>query len=379
MNEKDINISKIIEEIVVKTVKEALENLMNAERQAFIEEHNGTKNGYYYRDLMTKFGYINDLKVPRDREGEFKTQILEPYKRTFDIDDLIIALYAKGTSTRKIADILEELFNHKYSQSTISRITDITKEEIDKWQRRELKKRYFAIYIDALFINLRIDTVEKEAVHIVLGVDEEGRQEILGFYINPSESATSWEFILKDLYDRGIREVLLFIADGLSGLSERIKKYYSLADFQSCTVHAMRNVITRVRASDKEEVGKDLRNIFNAMDRKQAEYMLDEFTVKWKDKYPGAVTNLNRNRDYLFNYYNYPESIRKSIRSTNIIERMNKEFRRRIKIIDSLPTEESARKIIYLRVIELNNKMRAMHGFRECKDEIEDLFRSRYP
>ncbi len=159
---------------------------MNAERQAFIEEHNGTKNGYYYRDLATKFGYINDLKVPRDREGEFNTQILEPYKRTFDLEDLIIALYAKGASTRKIADILEELFNHKYSQSTISRITDITKEEIDKWQRRELKKRYFAIYIDALFINLRRDTVEKEAVNIVLGVDEEGRQEILGFYINPS-------------------------------------------------------------------------------------------------------------------------------------------------------------------------------------------------
>jgi len=118
--------------------------------------------------------------------------------------------------------------------------------------------------------------VEKEAVHIVLGVDEEGRQKILGFYINPSESASSWEFILRDLYDRGIREVLLFIADGLSGLSERIKKYFPLADFQSCTVHAMRNVITRVRASDKEEVGKDLRNIFNTMDRKQADSILDE-------------------------------------------------------------------------------------------------------
>ncbi len=148
-----------------------------------------------------------------------------------------------------------------------------------------------------------------------------------------------------------MREVLLFIADGLIGLSERIEKYFPLADFQSCTVYAMRNVITRVRASDKEQVGKDLRNIFNPMDKKEAEYMLNEFTVKWKDKYPGAVTNLNRNSDYLFTYYNYPESIRKSIRSTNIIEKMNKEFRRRIKIIDSLPTEESARKIIYLRVI----------------------------
>ncbi len=131
MNEKNINISKMIEEIVVKTVKETLESLMNAERQAFIEEHNGTKNGHYYRDLATKYGYINDLKVPRDRDGEFNTQILQPYKRTFDLEDLIIALYAKGRITRKIADILEELFNHKYSQSKISRFTDITKEKIN--------------------------------------------------------------------------------------------------------------------------------------------------------------------------------------------------------------------------------------------------------
>jgi transposase-like protein len=149
------DLDKILSEVVRKTVKETLETIMNTERDIFIEKNDGTKNGTYRRTLNTKYGFIDDLRVPRDREGNFKTMVFEPYRRSLDIEDLILALYSNGISTRRISMILDEIFHGRYSKSTISKITDVVKEEIDEWQSRKLKERYFAIYIDALFLNLR--------------------------------------------------------------------------------------------------------------------------------------------------------------------------------------------------------------------------------
>ena len=346
------NLDKILSEVVRKTVKETLETIMNTERDIFIEKNDGTKNGTYRRTLNTKYGFIDDLRVPRDREGNFKTMVFEPYRRSLDIEDLILALYSNGISTRRISMILDEIFHGRYSKSTISKITDVVKEEIDEWQSRKLKERYFAIYIDALFLNLRRNTVEKEALHIALGIDVEGKKEILGFWINPSESSNSWELIINDLKERGIKEVLLFIADGLSGIQETIKKYYPRADFQSCIIHAERNLLSKVRAGDKDIIGREMKKIFDASSEEEARKRFNEFKETWNNRYPKAIYNMETRLDLLLTYYKYPEPIRKVIRSTNMIERLNKEIRRRIKIIDSLPGEESARKIIYLRIIE---------------------------
>ena len=372
---------KKISEIVRKTVKKFMESLMNGELLAYLEENHGQRNGYYERDLGTRYGKINDRKIPRDRNNEFQTALFEKYQRNVGIDDLVVSMYSKGISTRKMAEILEELFHNKYSKSTISRITEITVTEINTWRSRPLEKRYIAIFVDAMFFSLRRDTVQKECVIFAMGIRDSGNYEILGFYMNPVENHIAYRNILMDLHERGVDEPLLFIADGLPGIEEEIKQIYPRADFQLCTVHASRNVETHVRVQDRNEIDNDLKGIFLSRSRNESIDRFNEFRNKWSNKYPRPVYNMEKNLNVLLKYHDYPESIRRSIHSTNLIERMNKEIRRRIKIIDSMPPEESAMKIIYLRAAEINDKwsMRSLRGYYKCIDEIREMFQERYP
>ena len=164
---------------------------MKTERDVFIDEHGGIKNGYYERAMKTKFGEIEGLNVPRDREGKFRTALFDPYARPIGIGELIISLYSKGISTRKMSEILESIFQNRYSRSSISRITEITIEEVKRFQNRPLDGRYIAIFLDALFFYLRRDTVEKEPIIFAMGIKESGEYEILGFYISSKESHLS--------------------------------------------------------------------------------------------------------------------------------------------------------------------------------------------
>ena len=371
---------KRIMEVARNAVKEYLENLMKTERDVFIDEHGGIKNGYYERTMKTKFGEIEDLNVPRDREGKFRTALFDPYARSIGIDELIISLYSKGISTRKMSEILESIFQNRYSRSSISRITEITIEEVKRFQNRPLDKRYIAIFLDALFFYLRRDTVDKEPIIFAMGIKESGEYGII-FYISSKESHLSYSEVISDLYSRGVREPLLFIADGIPKLDEEIRKVFPRADFQLCTIHASRNFESEVREYDVNAVDSQLKQIFLSEDREEAIKRFNEFKSIWENKYPKQVYNLERKLNYLFTYFQYPKPIRRSIHSNNIIERMNKEIRRRIKTIDSLPTEESAMKIIYLRVAELNEKWshRVINGYFKCKDELMEMFSKRYP
>ena len=374
-------LDKKISEIVRSTVKEFMESLMKGEIQVFLEERGGQRNGYYERDLGSRYGKINDLRVPRDRNNEFQTALFDRYQRNVGIDDLVVSMYSKGISTRKMAEILEELFHNRYSKSTISRITDITVPEISKWTSRPLERRYIAIFMDAMFFSLRRETVQKECVIFAMGIKESGNYEILGFYMNPVENHIAYRNVLMDIHGRGVEEPLLFIADGLPGIEEEIKQLYPRADFQLCTIHASRNFESHVRVQDRNEIDSDLKGIFLSRSREEALNQFTEFKDKWSSRYPRPLYNMEKNLSILLKYYDYPESIRRSIHSTNLIERMNKEIRRRIKIIDSLPSEESAMKIIYLRVAEINEKwsLRNIRGFYKCMDEIREMFQERYP
>ncbi len=374
-------LDKKISEIVRSTVKEFMESLMKGEIQAFLEERGGQRNGYYERDLGSRYGKINDLRVPRDRNNEFQTALFDRYQRNVGIDDLVVSMYSKGISTRKMAEILEELFHNRYSKSTISRIIDITVPEISKWTSRPLERRYIAIFMDAMFFSLRRETVQKECVIFAMGIKESGNYEILGFYMNPVENHIAYRNVLMDIHGRGVEEPLLFIADGLPGIEEEIKQLYPRADFQLCTIHASRNFESHVRVQDRNEIDSDLKGIFLSRSREEALNQFTEFKDKWSSRYPRPLYNMEKNLSILLKYYDYPESIRRSIHSTNLIERMNKEIRRRIKIIDSLPSEESAMKIIYLRVAEINEKwsLRNIRGFYKCMDEIREMFQERYP
>ncbi len=273
------------------------------------------------------------------------------------------------------------MFHNKYSRSTISRITEITVPEINKWRSRRLEKRYIAIFMDAMFFSLRRDTVQKECVIFAMGIQESGNYEILGFYMNPVENHVAYRNVLMDLHERGVEEPLLFIADGLPGIEEEIKQLYPRSDFQLCTVHASRNIESHVRVQDRKSIYSDLKGIFLSGTRDDALKQFTAFKNKWSQKYPGPVYNMEKNLSVLLKYYDYPEPIRRSIHSTNLMERFNREIRRRIKIIDSLPSEESAMKIIYLRVVEINDRwsQRSLRGSYKCMDDIREMSQKRYP
>ncbi len=375
------DMDKIVTEVARKAVKEFLENLMNTERDVFLMENQGQKNGYYGRSMKTRMGEIRDLNVPRDRNGSFQTAVFEPYSRSIGIDELILALYSKGISTRNSAEIMQTIFQNRYSKSTISTITEATLEEVKRFQDRSLDKRYIAIFLDGLFFFLRRDTVEKEPVIFAMGIKETGEYEILGFYLSAKETHNTYFTVIQDLYNRGIREPLLFIADGIPKLDEEIRKIFPRADFQLCTIHASRNLESDVRESDKNEIDRDLKAMFTSDTKDSAINKFNQFKDKWSSKYPKPVYNLEKKLGYLFTYFQYPDSIRRSLHSSNIIERMNKEIRRRIKVIDSLPSESAAMKIIYLRVAELNERWsnRVIKGYYKCKDQTTDMFRERYP
>jgi len=184
--EAKMELRKILPDLVKEVVKQTLESIMTAEREVFLKENGETKNGFYVRNLDTAIGKLKNLKIPRDREGRFKTKLIEPYKRRdINLEDLILGMFASGMSARAVAQALESVFELKYSPSTISKISQVTLEEINKWKQRKLRRRYSVIMLDGMWLSVRRGTVEKEAVLFALGIDEEGYREILDFEDNP--------------------------------------------------------------------------------------------------------------------------------------------------------------------------------------------------
>ena len=292
---------------------------------------------------------------------------------------MIMQLYANGVSTRDVGSIIEKLYGNSYSPTTVSNITDVAIEEIMKWRQRKLNKRYSVLFIDAMSVKLRRDTVANDSVYFILGIDEEGYREVLDFYIGTTESSYVWEEILSSLKERGATDVLLGVMDGLPGLEEAFNKVYPKADVQSCVVHKVRNTIRKVRKKDLSEILQDLKSVYESPTKDQAMIMLDEFSTKWVKLYPKVVDSWNNNSS-LFTYYSYPIAIRKAIYTTNWIERFNKEARRLTKIKNSFPTEDSLSKIIYFKVIDCNSKWstRKMKGFAQAHEELQNMFLEKY-
>lgn len=371
--------------LVHEFIKEKLELVMEEEIKNFIKVENSDRslqrNGYYPRSLDTRYGRIEDISVPRDRQGEFQTQLFEPYQRRDNwLEETIIRMYQSGMSTREVGKMVEKLLGTPYSATTISNITEVVMEDIQAWQKRPLNKRYSVLFLDAMFIKLRRDTVDKEAICVVMGISEDGYREILGFYVGGRESATSWQHILADLYTRGLREVLLGVFDGLNGLEEAFRAVYPKADVQRCVVHKVRNTLNHVRKKDQYEVAEDLKPIYQSPTREIAELQFEKFKEKWAPRYPKEVESWEQDLPVLLTFLNYPSDIRYAIYTTNWIERTIKEIRKRLKPMNSLPDVKAAEKIVYLTIQGMNDKWstRITTGFAKAKSKLQAMFKERY-
>ncbi|NLW08223.1 MAG: IS256 family transposase [Clostridia bacterium] len=381
----DSEFTNQLENILKSFVKEKLELIMKEELHNFLNvEHpdsSNSKNGYYQRSLDTRYGKIERLSVPRDRQGEFQTQVFAPYQRRDGwLEEAIIKMYQSGMSTREVGKFIERILGTSYSATTISNITAVALEDIRAWQQRPLASRYSVLYLDGMYIKLRRDTVASEVVYFAVGVNEEGYRELLGFYVGGQENALGWQEMLQDLYQRGLKEVLLGVFDGLPGLEEAFKSIYPKADVQRCVVHKVRNTLNRVRKTDRERVAEDLKAVYRSFTHSQAEAQFDVFREKWQAKYPREVSSWEQDLPVLLTFLKYPSSIRSVIYTTNWIERTIKEIRKRLRPMNSLPDVKAAEKIVYLTVQHLNDTWseRKLRGFASAYSALQEMFTERY-
>ena len=382
------NIETAIEELFRVELENAINELLKYELTAFLQyekydragfNSGNSRNGYYDRDFDTRYGKLH-LVIPRDRNGEFSSPLVPKYERRGQsTEDLVLKLYQTGLTNDEIATIIEALYYQKYSKTTISNITDQVIVNIDKFKSRSLSKQYAVIYLDSTYTSVRRDTVEKEAIHIALGITMEGHKEILGYLIAPNESCVVWDELLKDLQSRGLEQVLLFVTDGLSGIEDTISNNYPQADIQRCLVHVDRNIMSKVRVKDRAEIMEDFKEVYRASNKDKASKILDEFLNKWQVRYPKVSDMLIKNQ-YLLTFYDYPEAIRSSIYSTNLIEGLNKQLKRKIKRKEQFPNEESLEKFLVTQFEEYNMKFgRKIHkGFGVVTEELSQLMETKY-
>jgi len=379
--------SDLLENTVTNLIQDKLELLLREEIKNFLtveqSAQRNTRNGHYKRTFQTRYGTINELQVPRDRQGAFQTRLFQPYQRREGwLEEAIIHMYKGGMSTREVAKFIESMFGTQYSANNISNITQTVMEDIEQWQNRPLEKRYSVIYLDGLYVKLKRNTVSSEAVYLAMGIDEKGIRQILGFYVGGHESSNGWREVLKDLKKRGATDVLLGVFDGLPGLEEAFREIYPKADVQHCVVHKVRATFPKIRVADKTEFLEDLKQVYTTIDADVARAVFDGFKDKWGKQYPKEVKSWEEQLPTLLTFYKYPQLTWPAIYTTNPIERTNKELRKRLKPMNSLTNIEAAEKIIYLQALDYNEKWcgRAIRGFvdADTKAAFEKMYSERY-
>jgi len=377
-------------EFLKQMFKLMLESLMEGERSALLGYskydpsgyHSGnSRNGYYQRDLLTGLGLLEKLNVPRDRQGEFFSQLLEKWQSSLKpMDELILSLYAKGMTTRDIEDIIKRLYGKDISPQYVSNITKEIEEERIAWQGRKLKPRYTAVFIDALFVKIRREVVSTDAVYVIAGIDDQGYRDILGLWIGAEESSRFWKQVLQDLKDRGVNQVLLFICDGLKNLEETINEIYPRALTQLCIVHQTRSTLNKVRPKHKEAVASDLKTIYKAKKLSEAKANALKLKKKWHTYYPKLIDRWIVNIESLMRFLDFPEYIRPHLYSTNWLERLNKEFRKVLKNKNSFPTESAVSNLIYLKIRDIlrSRQTQRVNGFASHQIDIDVLWEKHY-
>ena len=326
-----------LDEFFRSHLETALNNLLKIELTEFLgyEKYStdgyntgNSRNGYYTRDLNTKYGKLH-ISVPRDRNGAFEQKLIPDYaRRTDDLETTIITLYRKGITTREISDLIEKLYGHHYSPATISNISRAVENQVKEFHNRPLSAKYVVIFMDATYLNVRRDSVAKEPLHVLLGITPDGTKEVLDYALYPTESAANYEEMMQGIKSRGVEQVLLFASDGLEGMRDAVKRQFPDAEHQQCWVHLSRTVCRYIRNKDRKEVLGDLKSVYRAESEEKAEKALQEFLDRHSGKYSRLSGIFERAKESLFKFYRFPEAIRKSIYTTNIIERSNKCLKR---------------------------------------------------
>jgi len=311
-----------------------------------------SRNGTFPKTITTENVGDIILNIPRDRNGEFEPQVV-PKGETISgkIQDAILGMYSRGMTTSDVRKQVEEIYGLQISETTVSNITERIMESVREWQQRALEPVYFAIWMDGIVIKIREDKkVINKCIYIVIGLKPDGYKEVLGFWIEKTESAAFWMSVLTDLKARGVEDVLIACTDNLKGFTQAIKAVFPGSVTQLCIVHQIRNSCRFVVSKDRGEFCRDLKMIYTAINGEIALEELAKFAIKWKSKYKYAITSWEENWDNLSNYFEYPLELRKIIYTTNTIENLNRGIRKYTKTKTQFPNENAATKSIYLSI-----------------------------
>ena len=316
-----------------------------------------SRNGKSRKSIISEFGGM-EIEVPRDRASEFEPQIIQKGQRRFiGFDDKIISMYARGMTTREIQAHLQEIYNYEVSPDLISDVTDEVIKEVVEWQNRTIDNLYMITYFDAIMVKVKDNGhLTNKAVYLALGVNTEGKKELLGMWIEQTEGAKFWLKVLTELKNRGLNDILIACVDGLKGFEEAIHTVFPKTEVQLCIVHMVRNSLKYVSWKDRKDVATDLRLIYNAVTEEEAGLNLANFKEKWDNRYPSIGKSWEGNWTKIITYFAYPGDIRKAIYTTNAIESLNMSLRKIIKNRASFPTDEAVLKLLFLALRNISKK-----------------------
>jgi putative transposase len=373
--------------LLKQLTKALMERALNAELTNHLgyEKHDpaghnsgNSRNGTSSKTVTGEFGEIT-VETPRDRNSSFEPRLLKKHQTRFDgFDDKILSMYARGMTTREIQGHLQEMYGVEISPALISDVTDAVVEEVKAWQNRPLEPLYAIVYLDALFVKMRHEgRVENRAVYVALGVDMDGRKDVLGLWTSSNEGAKFWLSVLTELRNRGVRDVLIACVDGLKGFPQAIESVFPEARIQLCIVHMVRASLNYVNWRERKRVATDLKAIYRATTEQQAEQELSEFITKWGHKYQAIGKLWKDNWQRVIPFFEFPGEVRRVIYTTNAVESLHMSLRKIIKTRGSFPSEEAALKLLYLALRNVIAKWDTVQHWKQALNHLQMLWGER--
>lgn len=378
------DIQDALKDLLGGTIKEMMETEMDSHlgyEKSQRSDNKNSRNGYKTKNLNSSYGSFQ-IQVPQDRESSFEPQVVQKRQKDIsDIDQKIIAMYAKGMTTRQISETINDIYGFEASEGFISDVTDKILPKIEEWQNRPLASVYPIVFIDAIHFSVRQDSiVSKLAAYVVVGMNDSGRKEVLTLEIGENESSKYWLGILNSLKNRGVQDILILCSDGLTGLKEAIATAFPETEHQRCIVHMVRNTLKYVANKDMKAFAQDLRAIYTAPDEKTAFQRLEDAEKKWNFHYPAAMRRWRENWDVITPIFKFSTIVRTAFYTTNTIESLNASYRRLNRQRSVFPNPQALLKALYLATFEATKKWTMpIRNWGKIRGELTIMFPDRLP
>lgn len=388
LEEYDIQTAEDIQDALKDLLGGTIKEMMEAEMDEHLgyakserSDNEDYRNGYKTKRVNSSYGSM-DIQVPQDRKSTFEPQVVKKRQKDIsDIDQKIISMYAKGMTTRQISDTLDDIYGFQASEGFISDVTDKLMPQIEDWQNRPLEEVYPVLYIDAIHYSVRDNgVIRKLAAYVILGINCDGRKEVLTIQVGENESSKYWLSVLNGLKNRGVKDILIICADGLTGIKEAISTAFPKTEYQRCIVHQVRNTLKYVSEKDRKPFATDLKTIYQAPDEERARAALEKVTKKWTEKYPNSMRSWRQNWDAITPIFKFSSAVRKVIYTTNAIESLNATYRKLNRQRSVFPSDTALLKALYLSTFEATKKWTmALRNWGQVYGELSIMYEGRLP